>query len=479
MSHPVIAKALAAAAPARTAATGALQAGARVVEPLAQVNPHLLLAGALSAAAVIMLAGTVVFGDPERAHGRVVAQITRVTLASPLPAAEPATETREVAAAEPEPAPELIDADALFALRPDEGGATDPRLPGVTDLPQQRLAARAAPAPRPDAGEANEDGPAPSPRGLDSLAKAPLAGLTQPGPGGPLPAVGEGGRTPAEAYSRPFRPEPDAPWIALIVTGLGLNAEATQNAIDALPAEVTLAFAPYADDLQTWVDKARADGHEVMLELPMEPYDYPANDTGPYTLLAEADVSENLRRLDWLMARAAGYFAVINYRGARFTASDAALSPVVRTLKSRGIMLVYDGDTKRSALARVTQRHGVPYAAADRILDATPTADAIDDQLLELEALAIQDGASMGAASALPVTLDQVGAWTRTVELKGYQLAPASAVVKLRAVRARQAGGGAVAAQAARTELPAFSRVEAGFGQRGEEADGSSGGGGY
>ena len=76
--------------------------------------------------------------------------------------------------------------------------------------------------------------------------------------------------------------------------------------IDSLPPEVTLSFVPYSEDLQGWIDDARAAGHEVILEIPMEPYDYPANDPGPHTLLARADAMENQRRLEWLMSGETG-----------------------------------------------------------------------------------------------------------------------------------------------------------------------------
>jgi hypothetical protein len=122
-------------------------------------------------------------------------------------------------------------------------------------------------------------------RPAQPLTAAPIAGLSQPGPNGPLPTIASDGRVPAQAYARPFRSN-GKPRVALIVGGLGLNAVTTRAAIERLPAEVTLSFVPYADGLQTWIDLARAQGHEVMIEMPMEPTGYPDNDPGPYTLLA-------------------------------------------------------------------------------------------------------------------------------------------------------------------------------------------------
>ena len=71
---------------------------------------------------------------------------------------------------------------------------------------------------------------------------------------------------------------------------------------------------------------ARAAGHEVMLEAPMEPSDYPTNDPGPYTLLADSQPPETVRRLEWLLSRASGYFGGTNYLGARFVSAPSATS---------------------------------------------------------------------------------------------------------------------------------------------------------
>ncbi|RYF88332.1 MAG: hypothetical protein EON95_20500 [Caulobacteraceae bacterium] len=107
--------------------------------------------------------------------------------------------------------------------------------------------------------------------GGSALIQAPIAGLTAPGPGGALlPVIGGDGRKPWQAYARPFTAN-GKPKVALVIGGLGLNPAYTRRAIELLPPEVTLSFAPYAEGLQGWIDLARANGHEVLLETPMEP----------------------------------------------------------------------------------------------------------------------------------------------------------------------------------------------------------------
>lgn len=268
------------------------------------------------------------------------------------------------------------------------------------------------------------------------LPRAPYAGLTEPGPnGGLLPIVGPNGRSPSQAYARPYTPRQGIPAIAIVIGGLGFSASATTQAIDQLPAEVTLSFVPYTQNLQSWIDRARARGHEVLLELPMEPFDPEADDTGPETLLATAPAQQNIARLEQLLSRGAGYFGVTNYQGARFATSAQASQPIVQALRRRGLVFVSSGIGQRTALSVEAQRASLPTVAADRLIDARREADAIDDQLLNLEALALQNQSAIGAGFAYPVTMDQVGRWARDIESRGYQLAPASAVLNARATR--------------------------------------------
>ena len=75
------------------------------------------------------------------------------------------------------------------------------------------------------------------------------------------------------------------PVVAIVVGGLGVGAAKTTDAIMKLPAAVTLAFTPYGSDPAKLAERARAQRHEILLQIPMEPFDYPDNDPGPQTLL--------------------------------------------------------------------------------------------------------------------------------------------------------------------------------------------------
>jgi polysaccharide deacetylase 2 family uncharacterized protein YibQ len=214
------------------------------------------------------------------------------------------------------------------------------------------------------------------------------------------------------------------PSIAIVIGGLGVGAAKTTDAIMKLPPAVTLGFTPYGSDPGKLVERARAQRHEVLLQLPMEPFDYPDNDPGPQTLLASATAEQNLDRMLWHMSRFQGYVGVANFMGARFIATDTAMQPVVRDAARRGLAFFDDGSSQRSVAAASAEGQGAPFARSDLVIDAVPTSADIDKALSRLEGLAKERGIAVGTASALPISLERIGAWAKTLESRGVMLVP-------------------------------------------------------
>ena len=266
--------------------------------------------------------------------------------------------------------------------------------------------------------------------GAVKLAPAPDRRLVERTRHGLLPKIGSDGATPAQVYARPLGPAPQARpagRIAILVGGLGISQSSTSEAIARLPGAVSLAFAPYGAELDKTVQRARSEGHEVFLQVPMEPFDYPDNDPGPHTLLTGPKGGDNPDRLQWVLGRFTGYVGIVNFLGGRLTADDAALTPVLRELAGRGLMVVDDGSSPRSLLASAAGKAQIPALKADLALDAVPRPDAIDRELQRLETLAREQGAAFATASALPVTIERITRWARTLEAKNLVIIPVSA----------------------------------------------------
>lgn len=214
------------------------------------------------------------------------------------------------------------------------------------------------------------------------------------------------------------------PTVTIVIGGLGVGAAKTTDAIMKLPPAVTLAFTPYGADPSKLAERARAQKHEILLQLPMEPYDYPDNDPGPQTLLSTLTPDQNLDRLSWQLSRLQGYVGVANFMGARFLATDAAMQPVVADAAKRGLALFDDGAAPRSVAGALATGQAMPFAKGDVTIDAVPTPAEIDRALTKLEGLARDRGYAIGTASALPVSLDRISGWIKGLESRGIMLVP-------------------------------------------------------
>src|SRR5690606_22342870 len=213
-----------------------------------------------------------------------------------------------------------------------------------------------------------------------------------------------------------------------IIGGLGVSQTGTQAAIAALPPEVTLAFASGGNSLDRWMQAARQAGHEIVMQVPLEPYDYPQIDPGRNTLTVAAEPAENRDRLYWALSRITNYTGVMNYMGGRFVTSEAAMTPFFAELAKRGLMYLDDGSSARSLASDMARQQGVPYAAGEVAIDGERERGAILAKLDDLERTARAKGFAVGIGSAFDVTVDAVSTWVQEARRRGVEIVPISAV---------------------------------------------------
>ena len=245
---------------------------------------------------------------------------------------------------------------------------------------------------------------------------------------GPLPRVSPDGRRPREAYARRAAPVPDGvPRVVIVVGGLGLSQTGTQNAIEALPEDVTLAFAPYGSSLERWVGKAREKGHEVLLQIPLEPLDYPSVNPGEHTLLVSGGAA-NREDLHWALGRMTAYAGVMNHMGARFLQDEHALVPFLGEIGERGLFYLDDGTAPQSLAPKIGA--GAERAGGDRRPHARPRALAGGDRKRaggRLRRSPAPRGLAVGVASAFPASVETIARWARDAQARGIVIIPASA----------------------------------------------------
>jgi uncharacterized protein len=258
------------------------------------------------------------------------------------------------------------------------------------------------------------------------LAHIPLPELLEVSGDKRLPKVGADGTRPFDAYARAWSGSA-GPRIAIVINGLGLSQTGTQSAIKQLPEDVTLAFASEGNSIDRWMQTARREGHEIILQVPMEPFDYPNVSPGKFTLEVAATPDENRTRLEWALARTSNYTGVMNYMGAAFTGDTPAVEAMLTNLHNRGLMFLDDGTSARSVAQEVALKAGVPYARADFIIDQDRTNGAILAKLNELEQTARSQGVAIGVGAAFNETISAVATWMNEAKKRGIEFIPISA----------------------------------------------------
>lgn len=343
--------------------------------------------------------------------------------APPTPTDPDAGHAPEIAVADqpPPPAPP-VDAPPPPEDAADHGADTPPDASGHGDPAKTATAESPPPAAPADAPGADDAG-----HGAAGGAEEPTQLAAATVPPGAIPAW--------RRFARPFPPDETRPRVAIVIAGLGLSEASTTAAIQQLPAEITLSFSPYSNRLEEWVAMARAAGHEVLIDLPMEPASFPRDDPGPQALLTSLDAQTNLARLDWTLRRAEGYVGIATYMGSRFTTDAANLAPIVAELAERGLLMLDSRAAANSLAAKLAAEAGAAHAINDRFIDNEASRVAIDGRLQQVERIARTAGVAVAMGYAYPVTIERLSEWTRGLSGKGLVLAPISAVSGLQTLR--------------------------------------------
>ena len=274
------------------------------------------------------------------------------------------------------------------------------------------------------------DAPARS-RGRD-VPVTPLPELVEDAPEGPLPRIADTGLTPFDAY-RIADDKAAASRVAIVVGGMGLSQTGTQAAIEALPSAVTLAFSPDGFSIDRWTRRARREGHELALQVPLEPLGWPGVNTGRHTLTRDA--GDNVETLREAMGRVFTYASVMPYSGTAFLPDEKALAPVMAEVAKRGLAWIDNGRSGRSRSAAVVaslRGEGVrlPSGRVAILLDDDRDAAAIDRQLDALAEAARKDGYAIGLASGFETSVERIALFARTAAKRGIRLVPASNLLR-------------------------------------------------
>ncbi len=224
-------------------------------------------------------------------------------------------------------------------------------------------------------------------------------------------------------------PDPGArPVIAIVIDDIGVDKARSLRAIG-LPGPLTMAVLPYASGLRPQIAAARANGHEIIVHIPMEPYGDDA-DPGPNFMAMSHDAAAFRTAFDWNLGRVGDYVGFSNHMGSRYTEDAPRMRRLLSEARSRGLLFLDSVTSGDSVGTRIAEELGVPHARRDVFLDNERSAPEIWQRLAQLEATARRRGFAVGIGHPHDATIEVLTTWLASVRRRGFELAPISAIIR-------------------------------------------------
>lgn len=219
------------------------------------------------------------------------------------------------------------------------------------------------------------------------------------------------------------------PRIAIVIDDVGPDYRGSRAAVG-LPAPVTLAFLPYAEKLQTLVAQAKANGHELLVHMPMEPDDLAHNNPGPDALLTTLDAAELKRRLTKSLNSFSGYVGVNNHMGSRFTKDRAAMEMVMAELARHHLFFLDSRTTPQSVGLSLAEQYGLRYVGRDVFLDNEIDVAKILAQLHQTEQVARRHGSAVAIGHPHAATIEALKQWIPQAKQAGFEFVVVSRLTR-------------------------------------------------
>jgi len=241
------------------------------------------------------------------------------------------------------------------------------------------------------------------------------------------PSASAASQAQKASFARPFENPQGKPIVSLVIGGLGTSYRHAITAIDELPPEVTLSFVPTASP--ELLKYARRQGHEILLEIPMESLGRGKARPHRDTLLTNVNPDDNILRMNSLLRGKRELYGVISHKGDKFVNGEGMTAPMLAHLQERELAFFQHGTLERTTFGEEAAKLNMDFAAAQENIDTEIRASVIEAQLFKLETQALDEGAAFATGFSYPLTVDLVARWSRRLEGKGILLAPASAIV--------------------------------------------------
>jgi len=217
------------------------------------------------------------------------------------------------------------------------------------------------------------------------------------------------------------------PLVAIIIDDLGYDKKIAKK-LSQLNGGITFSILPHSPFQESIARLAHDNGLGTMLHLPMEPFEYPAVNPGPGTLLTTMTPDQLIRQLEKNLAAVPHIKGVNNHMGSKMTAESGQMYQIFSILKKRNLYFI-DSRTSGKTLGKPSARlFQIPFAQRDVFIDHFQDPDFIRKQINELIRIAQRNGQAVGIGHPHTITYEILREMMPELEKK-VKLVPASEIV--------------------------------------------------
>lgn len=225
------------------------------------------------------------------------------------------------------------------------------------------------------------------------------------------------------ASDKPF----DQPKIALIIDDIGFSRGQLEKFLE-IGIPMTFAILPRLAKSHILAEEIHAQGHEVMLHQPMEPFN-PRLDPGPGAVFVGDDpekiisvIGENISDIPFVTG-------INNHMGSKFTACQKEMREALIAIKKKGLFFIDSLTTNQSTAYTTAKRLHIATACRNFFLDNNREESIILSQLNKLKTHAMNSGYAIGIGHPYPETAKTIASFKSDLNTSDINLVHISRLI--------------------------------------------------
>ena len=215
--------------------------------------------------------------------------------------------------------------------------------------------------------------------------------------------------------------------VCIIIDDFGYDYQVAADFI-ALKSEITFSILPHSPFRYEIADLAHDEHMEILLHLPMEPFNYPKADPGPGALFQSMTPDQLISQLNQNLESVPYIAGVNNHMGSKITSSEPQIHQIFSILKKNELFFIDSRTTNKSICRPAARLFKLPFAQRSVFLDNRQDEVEIQKQLIKLVEMAEKKGEAVGIGHAYQITCDVLKNQLPWIKSK-VTLVPASRIV--------------------------------------------------